>query len=197
MFTLGTDDPSDGGILSGVKSDSDSDYDTPVHREVHLIKYSELADLTRDLCLTKQQAELLGSRLQEWNLLAPNTRTTIFRHRHKEIVNYFAMEDNLCFCKDANGLMLQLGHVHIHCEWRLFIDSSKTSLKAVLLHNGNLFSSIPVAYSTTLKETYDNMAVLLEKLNYNSYNWPIYGDLKFIALLMGMQLGYTKFMCFL
>ncbi|KAK8383349.1 hypothetical protein O3P69_019012 [Scylla paramamosain] len=35
----------------------------------------------------------------------------------------------------------------------LFFDSSKRSLKCVLLHNGNQFASVPLAHSTTLKRT--------------------------------------------
>jgi hypothetical protein len=35
----------------------------------------------------------------------------------------------------------------------------------VLLHNGNKFASIPVAHSIHLKETYENLQTVLEKLN--------------------------------
>ena len=42
-------------------------------------------------------------------------------------------------------------------DWRLFIDSSKRSLKCVLLHNGNEFGSIPIAHSTKAKETYESV----------------------------------------
>ncbi|GFT46791.1 hypothetical protein TNCV_1317251 [Trichonephila clavipes] len=31
-------------------------------------------------------------------------------------------------------------------NWRLFIDFSKLSLKAVLLHNGNILPSIPIGH---------------------------------------------------
>jgi hypothetical protein len=48
-------------------------------------------------------------------------------------------------------------------QWRLFIDSSSRSLKAVLLHNGNLYPSIPVAHSVQMKEDYDNVKHLLGK----------------------------------
>ena len=41
------------------------------------------------------------------------------------------------------------------------------------------------------------MAWVLEKIQYKKYNWNICGDLKINALLLGMQLGYTKFCCFL
>lgn len=82
-------------------------------------------------------------------------------------------------------------------EWRLFIDSSKISLKAVLLHNGNLFPSVPIGYAAYMKETYDNMKQLLCRVNYEKFKWHISGDLKVIAILLGLQQGYTKFCCFL
>ena len=41
------------------------------------------------------------------------------------------------------------------------------------------------------------MKILLEKIQYDKYCWTICCDLKVIALLMGLQLGYTKFCCFL
>lgn len=82
-------------------------------------------------------------------------------------------------------------------EWRLFIDSSKSSLKGVLLHNGNIYSSVPVTYSTETKETYASMKILLAKTKYEDHKWQICGDLKVVALVRGMQTGYTKFMCFL
>ena len=69
--------------------------------------------------------------------------------------------------------------------------------EGVLLHNGNVLASIPVAYSQHMKETYDNMRVLLTKIKYTTFHWRICGDLKVIALLMGMQPGYTKFCCFI
>ena len=40
------------------------------------------------------------------------------------------------------------------------------------------------------------MKIVLEKIQYDKYCWTICCDLKVIALLMGLQLGYTKF-CFL
>ena len=41
------------------------------------------------------------------------------------------------------------------------------------------------------------MKILLEKIQYDKYCWIICCDLKVIALLMGLQLGYNKFCCFL
>jgi hypothetical protein len=48
--------------------------------------------------------------------------------------------------------MEALGHQHNTPEWRLFIDSSKVGLKAVLLHNGNKYPSVPLAHAVNMKE---------------------------------------------
>ena len=79
----------------------------------------------------------------------------------------------------------------------MFIDSSKVCLKAVLLHNGNKFPSARLAHAANMKEYYENMKLLLEKTQYEKHNWNICGDLKVTALLLGLQLGYTKVRCFL
>jgi hypothetical protein len=86
-----------------------------------------------------------------------------------------------------------------HCseEWWLFIDSSKFSLKAVLLHSGTVLPSIPVAQEFGIKESDDSMKQLLQYIKYNTYKWLICVDLKVIALLLGLQLGYTTFPFFL
>ena len=82
-------------------------------------------------------------------------------------------------------------------EWILFIDSSKASLKAVLLRSGNEKPSIPAAHVTGLNETYESMDLLLRLTKYKDHTWNICGDLKVVSLLLGLQLGYTKHMCFL
>ena len=102
-----------------------------------MLTQEELNDLVRDLELSKAKAELLRSRLKQWNLLKHNVRVTSFRTRHEQLEPYFRKEDDLVFCSDVDGLMNALGIKHDPQKWRLFIDSSKLSLKAVLLHNGN------------------------------------------------------------
>lgn len=147
--------------------------------------------------MSKQQGELLGSRLKGWNLLQPNTKITFFRHRDEELKSFFSQDNDLIFCNNVCGVMNILGIQYKIEEWRLFIDASKTSLKAVLLHNGNNLPSVPVGYGTNMKESYETMKFLLEKIKYDEHIWKICGDLKVVALLLGLQLGYTKFCCFL
>ena len=85
--------------------------------------------------------------------------------------------------------MNELGVQHCPEEWRLFIDSSKSSLKPVLLHNGNDYPSVPVGHSVHMRESFENMVFLLDHIKYLQYNWNICCDLKVIDLLMGMQFG--------
>jgi len=110
--------------------------------------------------------------------------------------DFFRKEDDLVFCYDIDGLMNALGIKHDPQEWRLFIDSSKLCLKAVLLHNGNQHPSIPVGHAVHMKDTYENLNQLLNKLAYSKYGWHICGDLKVVSLLMCLQLGCTKYYVF-
>jgi hypothetical protein len=48
------------------------------NQEPHLIQHSELKELLRDISFSKLQAELIGSRLLQWNLLVKET-TSLFR----------------------------------------------------------------------------------------------------------------------
>ena len=60
-----------------------------------------------------------------------------------------------------------------------------------------MLPSIPVAHTFVIKESDDSMKQLLQYIMYYTYKWNICADLKVIVLLLGLQLGYTKFPCFL
>jgi hypothetical protein len=70
---------------------------------------------------------------------------------------------------------------HNPLDWRLLIDSSKLSLKAILFHNGDTLPSVPVGHSVHNKESYENVNILMEAINYDKFKWQMYGDLKVIA----------------
>jgi hypothetical protein len=80
---------------------------------------------------------LLGSRLKQKNLLAPSTTFSWYRRREKEFVPFFSQDGELVYCNDIPWLITKLNIQHDASKWRLFIDSSKRSFKAVLPHNGN------------------------------------------------------------
>lgn len=159
---------------------------------------AELNDLNRDLGNTKDESMILASRLQEKGVLSQEVTFTWYKHREEEFIKYFSEEQSLVYCRDISGLITALGlKTYVPNEWRLFIDSSTQSFKAALLHNGNKYASVPVGYSTVLDEKYENMKLLLEKIDYKSHKWKICADFKVISILLGQQSGYTKFPCFL
>jgi hypothetical protein len=82
-------------------------------------------------------------------------------------------------------------------EWRLFIDSSKRSLKAVLFQNGNNYASLPISHSVHVKEIYENLEMVLTKIGYTTHDWMICGDLKVLCMLLVQQADYTKHPCFM
>ena len=147
--------------------------------------------------LPKQAAELRGSRLQDKNLLTPGTPFALYRNREKHFEPYFSEDGELVYCSDINGLMFTFKVQHITENWRLFIDSSKRSIKAVLLHNGNKYASIPVGHLVHLKETYGNLALILDKLKYKEFEWTVCGNLKVMSKILGQHGDYTKFPCFI
>jgi hypothetical protein len=78
-------------------------------------------------------------------------------------------------------------------QWRLFIDVSKAIFKAALLHNGNKLPSTTVAFAPGTKEAYETMNSILVEVDYKKYQWEVCSDLKVIAVLLGLQAGYTKY----
>ena len=85
----------------------------------------------------------------------------------------------------------------IPTEWRVFVNSSKRSLKYVLLHIGIIFSAIPIGHSVHLKKGYEHIKTVLDLLKYEEHKWIICVDLKMVNFLLGQQSGYTKFPCFM
>ena len=175
----------------------DADYVPSTDSSHHTITEGELYDIIRDLELPKNKAELLASRLQQWNVLHYFVKVTTFRTRNHEFEQFFQTVVYFTCCKDIDGLMDAM-HMRLSPEqWRIFIDASKTSLKAVLLHNGNKLPSVPVAYTSSTKETYTTMNDILVEVAYKKYQRKFFVDFKAIAVLLGLQAGYTKYSCFL
>ena len=188
---------SDNGSTASQESqeDEEADFsnDTP-----HPFSQNELNDLVGDLNLSKSSAELLASRLKEKSLLSHGTLITFYRNRHQELIHFFFEEKDLVYCTDIVYLLQKLGVPHYEPQdWTLFIDSCKRSFKCVLLHNGNQLASVPLAHSTSLKENYDSVKYVLEKISYCQHEWQICVDLKMVNLLLGQQSGFTKYPCFL
>ena len=65
---------------------------------LHLLGQAELNDLVCNLELTKEKAELLGSRLQERNFIKPGTKISHFQSHHMKFL-FDSLEENICFCK--------------------------------------------------------------------------------------------------
>ena len=163
-----------------------------------LFNQFKLNDLIRDLNLSKDQSLVLASRLKEKTLLSPGTSVAFYKERKSSFQQFYHAKDSFVFCPNIENLLLELGiETYDASEWRLFIDSSKRSLKCVLLHNGNRFGSIPLAHSVHAKEDYGQVKTVLSLINYHDHEWVICVDLKMVNFLLGQQGGFTKYPCFL
>jgi len=197
MYPDNNDSVSSNSEVQQPSASRDADYLPSTDSSNHKITEGELNDLIWDLKLPKNKAELLASMLKQWNLLHHSVKVTTFHTRNQEFEQFFKTVGCFTYCKDTDGLM-EVMHMRPSPEqWRLFINASKTSPKAVLLHNGNKLPSIPVANAPSTKETYTTMNNILVEVDYKKYQWEVCGDFNVIAILLGLQAGYTKYSCFL
>ena len=123
------------------------------------------------------------------DVLHQNNNVCFYCRHHEEFKDLLSQENGVLFCKDVCLDMEVLGHEYNPNYWGLFIDSSKVSSKLVLLHNRNTFPSVPLVHAANMKESYESMKLLLGKIKYDECKWKLCGDLKVVALLLGMQLG--------
>jgi hypothetical protein len=65
-------------------------------------------------------------------------------------------------------------------------------LKALLVHNGNKFPTIPMAHAVHMTEKYENLQVLLQTIRHEEHLWNIFLDIKVTAKLTVLQGGYNK-----
>ena len=148
-------------------SSNDPEYNyTCTDSEPKLFNQKKLHDLIRDLNLSKEKSEILASRLKENNLLGEDVKISYYRKRNFDLKEYFSVDDLLCFYHDTPGLFSSMAQPYNTSDWRLLIDSSQMSFKAVLLHNGYILASIPNAHSVHLKETYENTEILMKAIKY-------------------------------
>jgi len=93
-------------------------------------------------------------------------KITVYRYgQKKNLKEFFTMDGTLVSCKVVDGLFKALDMSHCSDKWRLFIDSTEVSLKAVFLHNGNV---LPVAHAFGMKESDNCMKQLLQYMTHTS-----------------------------
>jgi hypothetical protein len=85
QYILDSDDePTENQEKTPHSSTTDADFTADLQfNEFHRNTQEELNDLIRDLDLPKSKAELLGSRLQQWNFLNENVRIYVYRKSTK------------------------------------------------------------------------------------------------------------------
>lgn len=163
------------------------------------ISQQRLDLMSRQLKLSQARQIILSKHLKAVNILAPDVKVYGSRGRQRNFKPYFDRDatNTFAYCTDICGLMRAMNYRYDPEEWRLFIDSSKRSLKAVLLYIDNTKNPVPIAISSNTKENYESMKKIIDSVKYCEHLWRICADLKVVALLCGLQTGYTKNMCFL
>lgn len=107
--------------------------------------------------------------------MAPATSFYWFRNRYKEYVP-FSQKSDIVFCRDIPVFNIE----YKLDDWRLYINSSKGSLKTALLHNSNKYAFLLIEHSVHLMDD----------------TWTICDDLKVVPMIL-VSSSYTIFPCLL
>lgn len=85
--------------------------------------------------------------------MAAGAKVTAFRKRQSDFQKCFRVnqEKNFAYCHDVDELMKAMEINYKAEDWRVFIDSGKDTLKAILLDTKNEKPSVPIAYGTDTK----------------------------------------------
>lgn len=94
----------------------------------------QLHSLARNLHLSKRRSILLGIELRKHKFIQSTINVSAFRTRNEVFKQYFSVnaQNDFVYCKDVIGLTNAMNIADYKAEeWRLFIDSSQSSLKGV------------------------------------------------------------------
>lgn len=181
---------SDAGDMNYVPMQTNNEPEFVTQRQAdHLVAY---------LGLSQRQAEYFASWMKNKNLTDHRFNSTAYRRRQKKYQHFYALDETrtVTYCNDIRGLMGAMDIQYNGDDWRLFIDGSSSSLKAVLLHISKEVPAIALYYSTSKKEDRESLTNLLYLIKYNEFRWKICADLKVINILMGVKAGYPNYGCF-
>ena len=105
------------------------------------------------------------------------------------------------YCHNIQGLLVELGiTIYNSTEWRLFIDSSKRSLKCILLQNPPPQYSIQYCTQLGRQLSSPNWAFSLSSWRIRKHTdsyWVVAISQTKLYSCVDLQRGYTKYPCFL
>ena len=159
-----------------------SEYECDDDQQPKPFNQVELNDLVRDLKL-QASAFNLDSRLKAKRILSTDTTFAWHKHRENEYIRFFAKEHSLVYCVDVEGLIKKLRTVYNSIDWRLFIDASKSSLKAFCCTIPICLLPFSLAHRTCMKKSLENIKLLLSKIQYSTHVWKICVDFKVLYVL--------------
>jgi hypothetical protein len=107
--------------------------------EPHNTMQKELYDLIRDLELSKNKAQLLSSRLQQWNHFDNTVQERPFCSCLKDFEQFFKTQGELVL-GTSRARRFAINIRYKPEQRHLFRNSSMYSLSAVLFHKGNILS---------------------------------------------------------
>ena len=163
------------------------------------LNQAEINDLTQDLNLSKESAQLLDSHLKEKYLLTPESTFYRYRDRERELRQFFlcSMINHHWFIaktllhwsnKWATSMILQNGDFLL--TYPAEVSKQFFYIMKILFH----LSLLGIQYNWN---KYNSMGHLLPASNYQEHQWLICGELMVVRLVLKLQGGCKMYPCYL
>lgn len=125
-------------------------------------------DLVEELNLSNDQAEKFEIFLKRF--LEPGVKITgLYEDPNDQFLRFFTENNgkSLVYCNSIEKLMQAMNHTKYNApEWRLHIEFPEShSVKMALFHDSPKKPTIPIAYAVPVKDLYDVMKFILQKLD--------------------------------
>ena len=89
-------------------------------------------------------------------------RRHIFKKEINSFYHFLRNKTNLFIVAMYQDFSTIWAYNHTTEKNATFLDSSKRSLKCVLLHNGSKFGAVPTGHSSVLKEQQEDIKILMD-----------------------------------
>lgn len=203
--------PDDFGITSD-EDDTETDPSfepTPAKKaknDIQVLGKDDIDRLVAETSLGQLAAERLVRALKNRGFTTSDVKSTSQRVRAAKFRDELKMVGkDTAVLNDIDGYLRRHNRVTDHSKYNLFLDGATSGnagkhLIACLLPIRSSAdepkkSVVPLLYSTSMGETYEDVKTVLNLINYSKFKWKVICDFKLVQIMAGLKSGFCSFPC--
>lgn len=157
------------------------------------VSNDELSKLIATMGVGVKQSVLLAQFFRKSKFVAPDFSISKVKYRSNDLKDFFQVyNEKTVYMKNINNFYQLYLNDYDSTKFRLFLDSGSNHFLGCLIYipqseeDATNARVIPVFFSLgDIKETYSNLKLVLELLDYKTHNWYIVSHFKVTNMLMG------------